>query len=204
MRWLLPLVLILTGCGPVLVMPRQQEVATQSLSDLEAATDYVLTDEAVPYTARLAVFDTREHARVMSRALEIDPADLPKPRVTVQEWKANPEIAHSTSMSNVKTDTQNITDYGWKAAGIVGALLLAARAGQLALGGTSIGQIFAFINGLTGGENPKRRKIHDKILTALEDYKELDPNWRTNKLYELLSSRMTTVEKDFIKSEIHD
>lgn len=203
MRWLL-FILILTGCGPVVVMPRQQEVAAQSLSDLEAATEYVLKDEAVPYPTRLAVYDSREHARVMSKALEIDSTDLPRPRVTTQEWQANPDAAHATSTANIKTDSTSMLDYGWKAAGVAGALLIVARAGQLALGGTPFGQLFAFINGLTGGESPKRRKIHDKLLTALEDYKELDPNWRTNKLYELLSSRMTTAEKDFIKSEIHD
>lgn len=204
MRWFLPLLLLLTGCGPVLVMPRQQDVAAQSLSDIEAATDYVLKDENVPYPTRLAVYDTREHARVMSKALEIDVTELPRPRVTTQDWQNDPNAAHQISTANVKTDSDNIADYGWKAAGVVGALLIAARAGQLALGGTPFGQLFAFINGLTGGESPKRRKIHDKIISALEDYKELDPNWRTNKLYELLSSRMTTAEKDFIKSEIHD
>ena len=196
--------LVLTGCGPVVVMPRQQEVAAQAASDLDAAADYVLTDEQIPYPTKLAVFDMREHARNMGRALEIAPDELPKPRVTTDDWRKDPNAAHTESSANHNVDSSTIADYGWKAVGGVGIALLLARAGQLALGNSPAGPILAFINHLMGGENPKRRKVHNKMLKALDEYKALDPDWKNNKLYVLLSDKFTTTEKDLIKNDRHD
>lgn len=203
MRWIL-LLLALTGCGPVIVTPRQQEMAAQALSDNVAALNYVMENPEVPTQAKWAAYDSAQHAYNIARAMEIDFSELPRARVTTDDWKANPEKAHAISTSNTGKDSNDMIDLGWKVLAGAGITALAVRAGQLALGNSPLGPIFNTLNGLIGGANPKRKRVYDKMLKALDEYKALDPEWRSNKLYMLLSDKFTNPEKDFIKNERHD
>lgn len=200
MRLLLLLSFVfITGCGSY-VTGRQKEVAAQALSDMYAVADYVeyTYDGDVPALASDAM---RNHARNMGKAMEIDVEDLPSPRVSTRDWQDNPSRAHQESRDNSNKDSADITRYGLYAMAGVSVAMLAGKAGMMMFANHPIGQFLGMFGQLFGGESPKKHKVYKKMIAVLEEYKEIDPEWRTNKLYAMLSDRLTTAEKDFIKTE---
>ena len=196
---LLLLCVLLTGCGSY-VTQRQKETAAQALSDLNAAATYVENTYTgdVPAMAASAM---RDHAINMGRAMEIDLEDLPKARVTAKDWRDDPNAARQESHNNAKSDSDDISKYGLYAMAGVSIAMIAGKAGMMMLGNHPIGQVLGMLGQLFGGESPRKHRVYKKIVATLEDYKTVDPEWRTNKLYVMLSDRLTTADKDFIKTE---
>lgn len=197
-------ILVLSGCGPTIVTARQQQAAAQANSDLNAALDYAVEDDANPEGVRLAAWDAKLHAANMAKAMEIEQAELPKPRVSKAQWREDAKKAHAESSNNTTTDNDSIANFGWKAMLGVGVAFIFAKGGQVALANTPLAPLMNIINHLMGGENPKRRKVYEKLLTVLQEYKATDPAWRTNPLYDALSAKFTQADKDFIKNETHE
>jgi uncharacterized protein YceK len=196
---LLILCILLSGCGTY-VTSRQKEVAAQSYADLDAAAQYVENTYTGDVPA-LAADAMRSHAANMAKAMEIDVKDLPPPRVTAARWRDNPNDAHNESRSNAASDNNDIAKYGlWAMTGISLAVL-GGRLGMMVLSNHPIGQMLGTFGQLFGGESPKQRKVFKKMISILEEYKTIDPAWKDNKLYAMLSDRLTTSEKDFIKTE---
>lgn len=190
---------LLTGCGSY-VTGRQKQVAAQSYSDINAVADYV-ENTYIDDVPALATDAMRNHARNMAKAMEIDDADLPAPRVTANDWRDNPTRAHQESRDNSKVDNNDITRYGIYALAGASLAVIAGKAGMMMLGNHPIGQLLGIFGQLFGGESPKQRKVFKKMICIMEEYKEIDPAWKDNKLYAMLSDRLTTAEKDFIKTE---
>jgi hypothetical protein len=143
----------------------------------------------------------RNHARNMAKAMEIDDADLPSPRVSTGDWRDNPNRAHQESRDNSAKDGADIAKYGLYAMAGVSIAMLAGKAGMMMFANHPVGQLLGMFGQLFGGESPKKHRVYKKMISVLEEYKEIDPAWKENKLYVMLSDRLTTAEKDFIKTE---
>ena len=191
--------ILLTGCGSY-VTERQKGVAAQAYSDINAVADYVENAyyEDVPALAADAM---RTHSRNMAKAMEIDDADLPAPRVTARDWQNNPSRAHQESRNNAKADTTSITEYSIYALAGASIAIIGGKIGMMILANHPVGQFLGALGQLFGGESPKKHRVYKKLISVLEEYKDVDPNWKDNKLYGMLSDRLTTAEKDFIKTE---
>lgn len=198
---LLVLCLFTTSCG-TFVTNRQKDVAAQGLSDMKAAKEYIGNSyENTP--ASWAADAMYEHGVNMAKAMEIDPDDLPKARVNHRQWQMDPEGARIESNENAKQDSTDIGTYAlW---GLSGAsiAIIAGRLGMMILANHPIGMILGQLGTIFGGESPTKQKVFSKMVAVLDEYKKLDPDWRNNKLYMMLSDAFTQTEKDFIKDNRH-
>lgn len=190
--------ILLAGCS--LVSTRQKEVAAQASSDLRAATGYIKNVYS-DAPAALAADAIDMHAANMEKALGIEPEDLPRPRIDVRDWQQDPNRSHQESRSNAASDSTTIGEYGVYAVAGVSIAILAGRLGTMMFANHPVGAFLGTLAHMVGGESPMKGKVYKKMLQAFEDYKTIDPDWKNNKLYQLLSDRMTTPEKDFIKTE---
>lgn len=194
---------VLTGCGAY-VTERQTKVAAQAYSDLDAAAKYV-EKEYPEQPVAWAADAMRQHARNMARAMSLAEEDFPAPRINYADWKLTPEAAKEDTKVNVSNDANEI-DAGSIATKVLAGMSLAVLLGKLAttmFKTHPIGQILGWVGNIAGGENPVKSTVHDKLIAALNDYKDIDPDWENNKLYKLLSGKMTQAEKDYIKRVNH-
>jgi hypothetical protein len=190
-----------------IVTDEQLGIMKQSASDAKAAATYVQTANVETDVdkggVKLAAAALRQHVINMAAALEIRPEDLPQPRVSVTDWKYNPERANEQTMENLKEDEISVSTM--VSVSVIATMLagIGLRMGAGALASSPFGGAISMLGTLFGQAPQIKRDVYNKILTTLEDYKEVDPEWRTNKLYMLLSDKLTTAEKDFIKKERH-
>lgn len=200
---LIPIIL-LCGCLRV-VTDSQLDIVKQSAADAKAAGSYIKTMDASTPEGReaikLAATAITEHALHMLSALEIKLEDLPGPRVSVSDWKYDPKHANEQTMENLKKDDYSVSTM--VSVSVVATMLagIGLKFGANALSATPIGGVVDFLSTIFGHSPQVKRDVHDKIINTMEDYKQIDPAWETNKLYMLLSKRMTQAEKDYIKKE---
>jgi hypothetical protein len=189
------------------VTDEQLGIMKQSAADAKAAATYVQQADVETPTdkggVKLAAAAMRQHVINMAAALEIRPEDLPQPRVSVTDWKYNPEHANEQTMENLKKDDYSVSTM--VSVSVIATMLagIGLRMGAGALAATPFGGIISTLGTLFGQAPQIKRDVYDKILASLEEYKEIDPDWKTNKLYVLLSDKLTNPEKDFIKKERH-
>jgi hypothetical protein len=194
-------ILFMCGCFRV-VTDAQVDILKQSTSDATAAIKYIgdtTSDEGTAFAANAV----DRHLLNISAAMEIDPRDLPQPRVTVRQWTTDYRSASDATSANLKQDEYNI---GTMVTVSVIATMIAGiglKMGAQTLTATPIGGVVNFLSTLFGHSSQIKRDVYDKIIASLEAYKDIDPDWKTNKLYVLLSDKLTTPEKDFIKKERH-
>jgi len=198
-------IMLLCGCFRI-VTNEQLGIMKQSAADTKAAAIYVQGAEIDGRDAggvKLASAAMRQHVINMASALEIRPEDLPQPRVSVTDWKYDPQRANEQTMHNLKQDEYSVTTM--VTASIIATMLagIGLRMGAGALASTPIGGIISTLGQFFGQAPQIKRDVYDKILLTLEEYKDIDPDWKTNKLYMLLSDKLTTAEKDHIKKERH-
>lgn len=201
---LLP-ILFLFGCFRI-VTDEQLGIVKQSTADTKAAATYIQQADVTGNDAggvHLAGAAMRSHGDHIASALEINPADLPPARVGVNDWKYDPQHASEQTMSNLKKDEYSISTM--VTASVIATMLagIGIRIGAGALASTPIGGIISTIGQFFGQAPQIKRDVYDKILASLEEYKDIDPDWKTNKLYMLLSDKLTTAEKDYVKKERH-
>lgn len=198
---LLP-ILLLCGCFRV-VTDDQMKIVKQSIADSNAAAEYIIENTEEPGT-KLAGEATRGHTISIAGAMEIDPKDLPNARVTKLDWKYDYNSASEQTIGNLKRDGYSISTM--VTATVVATMLagIGIRMGAGALATTPLGTIVSTIGTFFGQSPQIKRDVYNKIILALEAYKDIDPDWKTNKLYVLLSDKLTTAEKDFIKKERHE
>lgn len=193
--------MFLTGCG-TFVTNRQKEHAAQSLSDAKAALEYVADkySESDPPTmwAALAAIG---HAENVARVMDIDLEDLPRPRITKRIWQIDPQGAQEESRALITQDKDSIVNYTLYGLSAVSLAVLLGRLGHQMLGNHPIGILLGQLGHIFGGESPRKKKVFDTIVSVMDEYKKVDPNWRNNKLFEMLSDSMTSADKDFVKSQ---
>jgi len=201
MKLLLLTILLLISCSCMRVVTNEQQaIFKQSASDLVTTLEYV-KDNTTEDNIRVASSVALNHGRNMIAALEIRLDDLPRARVSKQYWEANPQAAGQDSLTNLNQDENSLATI-MSATVIVTMLVGAGLAlAQTALRTTPIGQLLGYAGMLFGQKSPVAKKTDAKILLVLEEYKELDPAWRTNKLYVMLSDKMTNAEKDYVKDK---
>lgn len=199
-------IMLLCGCMRI-VTDEQLGIMKQSASDAKAAATYVqiadVETDVDKGGVKLAAAALRQHVINMAAALEIRPEDLPQPRVSVTDWKYNPERANEQTMENLKKDDYSIATM--VSVSVLATMLagIGLKMGAGALASTPLGAIVNALSTFFGHAPQIKRDVYDKIIATLEAYKEIDPDWKTNKLYVLLSDKLTTAEKDFIKKERH-
>lgn len=190
--------LLLAGCvRPVPTTAIEQ--SAQSSADAIAAAEYILDIAMGLDEITFAASAIQEHVDNAQKAIGTD--ELPKPRVTVREWKTDYRRAREDTSHNLERDSYNLAQIG--AAVAVGTMMIGigTKLATVLAKSHPIGQLIGGIGMLFGQESPTKRIVHNKILCTLEEYKEIDPEWRTNKLYVLLSDKLTTSEKDYIKRQ---
>jgi len=193
--------LITTGC--TVVTARNIDTSKQALSDIHAAQKFLLLyspDQAV----HMATSVMSAHADNMAKAMEIDVNDLPGPRVSKSDWKMDPIGANTESNSNIKKDGSDIetsTMIGLIGAGSVALVVILTKLGSTVLAGTPFGNILGKLGTIFGQQHPVEQQVQSKITKALDAYKVVDPEWRSNKLFVMLSDIMTDEEKDFVKKQ---
>ena len=190
-------IIFLCGCFRI-ATPTQDKLAAQSVADSIAAAKFIrdtTTDESIKLAAN-AIYG---HSLNIAKALEIDPEDLPNARVSKVDWIIDPAGSDQRSQENIKKD-------GYSLAQIVTATSLATMLagvglamGRSMLAAHPLGQLLGYVGTLFGQATPVKEKAHRKLLIVLDEYKKLDPNWKDNKLYQMLSDRMTNAEKDYVK-----
>lgn len=198
-------ILSFTGCFRI-VSDDTAKVAAQSNADLNASLDYI-KEEAVErqdFPTAMAAETAKSHGENMAKAMKVEKEDLPSARVTKDEWKADPTKAYDESSVLVKEDgvsLQNVVGAGLAGLSVIA---IALKLGQgLLKAHPVIGPILGAAGTLFGYADPVKDSVHNKIIDALEEYKDTDPKWEENPVFKLISSKLTRKEKDYIKDKLH-
>lgn len=196
--FVLLLPILLCGCMRVVTQGRL-DIAKQSLSDSKAAAIYI--DETAEGGTKLAADAMRKHADNIAAALEIEPSDLPHARVGVNDWKQDANKASEQTSQNLAKDGYSISTMVSVSVILTMLAGIGLKMGTGALSTTPFAPIIGMLGTLFGHDPAIKASVHDKIITVLEDYKEVDPDWENNKLFKMLSKRMTQAEKDYVKAQ---
>lgn len=188
---------LFSGCGVRVLAPASTERVAQDIADIKAATNPNVppTQQGNQAIAQLA--------DDMAKTIDIDAEDLPRARVSPRQWVENPDQALQDTTENVSKPLSIGT--GWMMAGGAAATLLAVMGLNIAQRtGGPIGLVAGIVKQVfTADKNPKEDKIARKIQIALENYKDKDPNWRSNPVFNEISDIMTQAEKDYLKEKLN-
>lgn len=198
---LLP-ILLLCGCFRI-ITDDQIDIIKQSIADGKAASEYIIENTEEQGT-KLAGEAAKGHTLSVAGAMEIDPRDLPDARVTKIDWKYDYNRASEQTSSNLKRDSYSISTMVTATVIMTMIAGIGLKMGAQTLTATPVGGFVNFLSTLFGHAPQVKRDVYNKLLVALEQYKDIDPDWKTNKLYVLLSDKLTTAEKDLIKKERHE
>jgi hypothetical protein len=184
-----------SGCyrGTVLTGPQFDRIK-QDISDSRA-----VNDPSVPpseYTKDI----NATLAEDMRKSLDIELDELPKARVSVNEWVDNEQDAHRKNRGGIEKEPVP-ESYSAMLGGLATIATLFGL-GLVAKTGGPLGMASELLSTWLIAKNPKDAKVQEIIFKAIELYKESDPNWAKNPLMMQISALMPLTLKDHIKTKI--
>lgn len=202
---LLLIALSLVGCVRIITDKEADKFAQSYVDTLEAAEyieDYADMFDIEPI--KLASRSIREHGANMAKAMHVNTDELPEPRVSKNSWATDAKAAYSTSNENAVADSKILNNPAIVGLAALPLLAIGLKLGQILLKGHPLGAAFGVAGTLFGYDSPTKTAVHDKLIAVLEEYKSADPSWKDNKLFILLSDKLTQAEKDYIKVKRND
>ena len=179
----------LSGC---LSTRAQDDSQKQIISDLTVVNN---TEVPPSVDTRAASYNL---AIELGTAFDIDLKDLPPPRVPLKAWVDNSSTAKEALDHKQEEDGKPQNVGGLIGAGVGFAAMLALSVATKMPGG--VGGIAQTIQNLVTFRNPKDDKLLLVLITALDAYKEEDPNWKKNPLVSKISDIMPDAIKEHVKN----